>query len=507
MSPLNRKLESESIAGRTLGGRLTIEGKIGAGALGVVHRAKHTHLPQAIAVKVLHPHIRTNASFRARFLAEARAASLLDHPNLVRVLDFGEEPEGLLWLAMDLLDGVTLADILDESGRVPVPRAAEIMLQVCAGLAHAHARGIIHGDVKPSNVVLVRRHDDDGLESDCVKLCDFGVARASSPNGEADQSGEHPVVGTPEYMSPEQCLGEELDARTDVYSCGVLFYELVTGVAPFTSDEPQTLLRQHLLESPKRPSLKVPGCDPRVDVIIEKTLAKEREDRYSSMRDLRAALKDLLGRSLTLSTIPPPLAKAPRISTVRERDDAEEFLAAHARTTDAEYVALDELLATGAVDAIAARVARIAARRDKRAQHALVLLEDATRLRPFAEGLLSEEVLPSPYLERMLQRSGRAMARALWSARVTKHATRERRARFVVWMTALGPAARDILKAGLVKLVPHAATSRHADVAEDVLLSLPLRCEDDILELVGAFARSPDARVRELAIAALARSL
>jgi eukaryotic-like serine/threonine-protein kinase len=514
MATPTRKLATDVLVGRTLGGRLTIKDRIGAGALGVVYRAKHMHLPQPIAVKVLHAHFQANESFRSRFQTEARAASLLDHPNLVRVLDFGEEPEGLLWLAMDLLDGATLADILDAAGRVTVARAAEIMLQVCAGLAHAHARGVIHGDVKPSNVLLVKRPDDDGEEMDCVKLCDFGVARAS-PTVDPDASGEHPIIGTPEYMSPEQCLGEPLDARSDVYSCGILFYELVTGVAPFTSDEPQSLLRQHLLESPAKPSAKIKDIDPRVDAIALRALEKEREDRFGSMREMRAALRELIGPNAHPSTIPPPpgTPRAPHISEVRERDEAKEFSAAHTFVGDPEKDAFADLLANGSIDAIAARVARISARveaskgRDRKALGTLALLDDPELLQPFAHRLLSEDVMPSPYLERMLVRSGKAIARALWSARVTHHGTRERRARFVAWLTAVGPAARDVLRAGLNKLVPHAETGKHADMIEDVLLSLPMRCDDDIAELVAVFARSPNARVRELAIATLARAL
>ena len=185
---------------------------------------------------------------RARFHAEGRAASLLDHANLVRVLDFGEEHDGTLWLAMELLEGTELSRLLESAHRLRVEHAAELMLQVTAGLAHAHSHRIVHGDVKPSNVILVRRADDDGEEREHVKLCDFGVVRGMA------EGGASTLTGTPTYMSPEQCLGEPLDERSDVYGCGAMFYELITGEPPFVADDTQALLRQHLLVPPPRPS-------------------------------------------------------------------------------------------------------------------------------------------------------------------------------------------------------------------------------------------------------------
>jgi serine/threonine protein kinase len=292
----------DSILGRALaGGKLMMETLIGRGGVGAVYKARHRELRMSVAVKVLHESFQHDIDFCRRFYAEALAASRLDHPNITRVIDFGQEPDGLLYLAMEFLAGVELRAVLNRDGVLPTQRIAEVMMQTCAGLSHAHARGIVHRDIKPENLVIVPGQDDDGEEIELVKVCDFGIAQHRALP-DAQEAGV--IAGTPEYMSPEQCRGDELDARSDVYACGIVLYELATGQVPFTSERPQSILNKHQFTEPVAPSLVRPGVDPLLERIILKALAKEPDERPQNMRELRAELRELLAPVLREG--PPP---------------------------------------------------------------------------------------------------------------------------------------------------------------------------------------------------------
>ncbi|HSO35745.1 MAG TPA: serine/threonine-protein kinase, partial [Labilithrix sp.] len=299
----------EPLLGRALaGGKLMIEHLIGRGGVGSVYKARHRELRMPVAVKVLHESFQHDIDFCRRFYAEALAASRLDHPNITRVIDFGQEPDGVLYLAMEFLAGVELRAVLDKAGPLPAQRIAELMMQTCAGLSHAHARGIVHRDIKPENLVMVPGQDDDGQPLDLVKVCDFGIAQHRAlPT--ADAPGI--IAGTPEYMSPEQCRGDELDARSDVYACGIVLYELATGQVPFSAERPQSLLNKQQFTPPIPPSVVRPEVDPLLERIIMRALEKEPEDRPQSMRELRAELRELLSPVLLEASPPPASVRSP----------------------------------------------------------------------------------------------------------------------------------------------------------------------------------------------------
>jgi len=317
------EIAPEALVGRSIaGGKLRIESLLGAGGVGSVYRAAHRDLHMPVAVKVLHDHFQRDMEFCRRFHAEALAASRLDHPNLMRVLDFGQEPDGLLYLAMEYLDGKCLADILEVGRALPTAQVIDVMMQVCAGLAHAHARGIVHRDIKPDNVVLVANTDDDERPDQLVKVCDFGIAVQET------DAASKAVVGTPDYMSPEQCRGEPLDGRSDVYSCGIMMYELATGQMPFDAPTAGELLTRHMSAKPIAPRLVAPNIDPRVEAVILKALAKDPADRQQSMRDLRREIGALLVRSTPTpgthaapvpSPSPPPLSVRDMVPPLSER--------------------------------------------------------------------------------------------------------------------------------------------------------------------------------------------
>jgi serine/threonine-protein kinase len=293
--------ETDPWIGRKIAdGKYSIESAIGSGAAGAVYKATHRELRRTVAIKVLHPHYQKDPHFMKSFRGEALAASQLDHPNVMRVLDFGQEPDGLVYIVMEFLSGRTLQSLLDEERRLQTDRAVEIMIQVCAALSVAHDNGIIHRDIKPDNIMLVPSRNDEGGTFELVKVCDFGIAALQNPTREeADEMGlaENVIAGTPEYMSPEQARGSEIDARSDVYACGICLYELVTGRPPFLGDNAAEILIKQLEEPPRPPSQLIKGLDPIVEEIILRAIQKQPPKRQQSARELRVELKEVIDPS------------------------------------------------------------------------------------------------------------------------------------------------------------------------------------------------------------------
>jgi len=289
-------MDKASLIGRTIDDKYEIEELVGQGAMGAVYRVRQTTLGTKLALKVLHRANAAEPMFAARFLREAQAASRVDHPSSLRVVDFGEEPDGLLYIAMELVDGRTLAEIMTQEGPMPIRRIVDIASQALAALAVAHDLGVVHRDIKPENIMVLSGKDDEGNACDIVKVCDFGVAKIADPARAISPSvtAEGMVVGTPEYMSPEQARGETCDARSDLYSMGVLLFHLMTGKVPFDSSTAFGTALMHVTEEPTRPTLLDPSIDMRLEAICLKAMRKKPSDRYASARELRSALRALV---------------------------------------------------------------------------------------------------------------------------------------------------------------------------------------------------------------------
>jgi beta-lactam-binding protein with PASTA domain/predicted Ser/Thr protein kinase len=274
---------------RVVGSRYELGELIGYGGMAEVHRGRDTRLNREVAIKVLRADLARDPSFLNRFRREAHSAAGLNHPSIVSVYDTGEDaaPDGTPqpFIVMEFVQGRTLRDIIKSEGRLPARRAMEIVADVCAALDFSHRNGIIHRDIKPANVMITPQG--------AVKVMDFGIARAVADNS-ATVTQTANVIGTAQYLSPEQARGETVDARSDVYSTGCLLYELVTGVPPFQGDSPVAVAYQHVRENPVVPSARNPEIPRVIDSIVMKALAKNQLNRYQSAGDMRQDLQRAL---------------------------------------------------------------------------------------------------------------------------------------------------------------------------------------------------------------------
>lgn len=280
----------DPLIGRIFAGRYEIAAKLGEGGMGVVYKARHQMLNRMVAIKLLLPSLCRDPRVLKRFQLEARAASSLSHGNIVTVYDCGVDPGGVPYIVMDFLEGTCLGATIDADGPLAADRAAPIFMQIADALNHAHKRGVLHRDLKPSNVMLVK--GDDG--EDRVKLVDFGIAKILSPEGSQQKltaTGE--IFGSPCYMSPEQCLGEPLDARSDIYAFGCLMYESLTGKPPFVGANLLETIQKQINEDPEpfAEDGSASALGKSLASIVMQSLRKDPAQRFQSMSELRDALK------------------------------------------------------------------------------------------------------------------------------------------------------------------------------------------------------------------------
>ncbi len=337
---------ADSLLGRTIAAKYVIESRLGGGAMGTVYRARQVALDRSVAIKVMRVELTSDRSFVGRFHREAKAASKLSHPNSISVTDFGEEPDGLLYIVMELVAARDLERIIWEDGLpLAARRIVDILSQVLSVVAVAHDVGIVHRDLKPANILVVAGEDDEGSSIEHVKVCDFGIASMRNAAEVELPSATHSVtprgipafskkltaigtlLGTPEYMSPEQAAGNTLEASSDIYSVGAILYELLTGRTVFLAETPEAMVVQAMAGTPAHPST-VRACDDQLAAVCMKALAFDPGQRHPSARAMRSALRAALGhrvssrspsflpgpgsgvlvRSQPLPETPPPLA-------------------------------------------------------------------------------------------------------------------------------------------------------------------------------------------------------
>lgn len=518
-------------------GRFEIISPLGEGSIGAVYKARHTGLGILVALKVLHEAFQHDREFGRRFHDEALALSHLDHPNLIHIQDFGQDPdEHLLYISMAFIEGETLRGAQKKVPNkiFPLPRIVNLMAQACAGLGHAHERGLIHRDVKPDNMMIVTREDDDGNKTELIKVLDFGFAVPPKVSGEVAQR----LAGTPVYMSPEQCLGEELDGRSDLYAIGIMLFEMVTGTVPFLARDAETIRKMHVRQAAPRLSQYRPDVDPRLDAIVAKALSKRREDRQANLTELRTELRTLLTKpqpaappppstkkiAPAVPPQPPPLVRkvakpaAPQelppwaLQLLGEKDMTQ--LAAKLNELDGpvrQLAAEGDVLKLRVVVQVLDRLAKTVENDEAAAAaHAVAMsvFQDPAAMMPVASRLLAYDEEGRDAAAEVMIKAGGAGAYALYSARTKVAADQNVRVAFVTTMKAYGADALPVVRAALERIMERALAGNHPaaiDLAEDVLLAVPSALDDATGRLIEQYAASTIPNLCRAAARALPR--
>ncbi|MEM9193383.1 MAG: protein kinase [Myxococcota bacterium] len=281
--------EPDPFLHRTIAGKYEITELIGSGAMGRVYRARQVALDKSIAIKVMHKHLANDPKVSKRFHREARAASRLSHANSLSILDFGEDDDGTLYIAMEFLDGDDLLTVIEHDAPFRPRRILNLMEQVLAALDAAHLAGIIHRDLKPENVIVL----EDARGAETLKVCDFGIAKIVEQEGGSAITVSGFVCGTPEYMAPEQARGESLDKRADIYAAGCMLYQMLTASLPFTAESALGIITQHLTQPVEPPRQRKPAWKiPRVlEAVCLRAMSKDRNERYADAPAMVEALR------------------------------------------------------------------------------------------------------------------------------------------------------------------------------------------------------------------------
>jgi serine/threonine-protein kinase len=311
-SPLQAADETDDLVGCVIADRYLITEKLGSGGMGTVYCARHVRTDRQWAIKVMHPALAHDHEAVARFNREAMRGSEICHEHVVEIIDYGETSNGLVYLAMEYVDGEPLSKLLDREGALPPARAATIATQVADALGAAHERGVVHRDLKPDNIMLARRRDG----ADWVKVVDFGIAKAMQGDAQkVTRTGF--ILGTPEYMSPEQLAAETLDGRSDIYALGLVTFHMLTGRLPFPGTTPHEAMLRRLTEPPHTLSEMRSDIDwpPALQAVIDRSLARAPTERYATApefaRDLTTAISHWRSVAGTSPADHPPAESRP----------------------------------------------------------------------------------------------------------------------------------------------------------------------------------------------------
>ncbi len=304
----------DPLVGHTLDEKYLLEERMGIGGMGTVYRARHLLIDRPVAIKVLNQRFVEDEAARTRFRREARAAGRLQHANAVTVTDFGESQDGYVYLVMELLEGRTLRDALAKEAPLDAARSVSLMMQISAAVAAAHEAGIIHRDLKPANIFIVQRAEVPAV----VKVLDFGIAKLAAEAFDDDDVGTltqvGAMIGTPRYMSPEQCDGAELTPAADVYSLGCILYEMLTGTVPFSGSTPLAIAMKHTSESPRSPREFVTTIPLALEALVLHALEKLPQDRPANAAEFR---KELMTTAERLGLEHAAITSSPNLAALR----------------------------------------------------------------------------------------------------------------------------------------------------------------------------------------------